>query len=142
MTDNERIDKFLDAIAKSKDGRLNIQKFLIEDLKDDDVLSFQRIILDIKRKGFVEQLSGLGTTCLILSAGLDIVNSGGYIKYLERQKAAEEEEVKLGKIKAELDESNLKHVRFILKYKWLPFILSGVAIIVSIIAIIISIVKS
>ena len=142
MTDNERIDKFLDAIAKSKDGRLNIQKFLIEDLKDQDVLSYQRIILDIKRKGFVEQISGLGTTCLILSPGLDIVNSGGYIKHLERLKEMEESDNHSEIIKARLDEVNLNLNEFYLKYKWLPFLFSVIAILLSIAAIIISIVKS
>lgn len=142
MTDNERIDRFLDAIAKSKDGRLNVQKFLIEEVKDEDVLSYQRIILAIEGKGFAERLSGLGATCMILSAGLDIVNSGGYIKHLERKKAAEEEEVQLNKTKAELDVVNLQLTMFYLRYKWLPFLLSGIAILISLAAIIISILKS
>ena len=142
MTDNERIDRFLDALAKSNDRRLNAQKFLLEEVKDEDTLSYQRIILAIESKGFAERISGLGATCMILSDGMDIVNSGGYIKNLERQKAADEEEARLRRTKAELDEVNLKLNRFYLKYKWLPFLLSGFAILISIAAIIISIVKS
>jgi hypothetical protein len=142
MTDNERIDRFLDAIAKTKDGRLSVQKFLNEDLKDEDLLSYQRIIFALEANGFVKRISGLSTTCLLLTAGLDIVNSGGYLKYLERQKADEEEEVRSKKTQYELDEVNLQLNRFYLKYKWLPFLLSGVAILISIAAIIISIVKS
>jgi len=142
MTDNERIDRFLDAIAKTKEGRLNVQEFLNEDLKDKDLLSYQRIILALEAKGFVKRISGLSPTCLLLTVGLDIVNSGGYIKYLERQKAGEEEEVRSKKTQYELDEVNLQLNRFYLKYKWLPFLLSGAAILISIAAIIISIVKS
>lgn len=141
MTDNERIASFLDAIAKSKDGRLNVQKFLNEDVKDEDLLSYQRIIPALEAKGFAKRISGLSATCLLLTTGLDIVNSGGYIKYLERQKSTEVEEVRLSKTKAELDEVNLKLNRFYLKYKWLPFLLSGVAILLSIAALIISMVK-
>ena len=142
MTDNERIDSFLDALAKSNDRRLNAQKFLLEEVKDEDILSYQRIILAIESKGFAERISGLGATCMILSDGMDIVNSGGYIKNLERQKVADEGEVRLRKTKAELDDVNLQLNRFYLKYKWLPFLLSGFAILISIAAIIISIVKS
>jgi len=142
MTDDKRIDKVLDAMAKSGNGRLNVQKFLIEKIKDEDLLSYQRIISIIEDKRFAKRLSGLGATCMILSSGLDIVNSGGYIKYLDRLKAEEEEEeTHLRKTKAELDEVNLKLNRFLLKYKWVPYILSGLAIVISIVAIVISIVK-
>ena len=142
MTDNERIDRFLDAIAKSRDGRLNVQKFLIEEVKDEDLLSFQRIISAIEDKGFAKRLSGLSATCMILSDGLDIANSGGYINYLERQKTADEDEARLRKTKAKLDEVNLQLNTFLLKYKSVPYILSLVAIVISIVAIVISIVKS
>jgi hypothetical protein len=141
MTDNERIDKVLDALAKSQNGRLNVQEFL-DKAKDEDRLSYQRIIPIIEDKGFAKRLPTLGNTCMILSAGLDIVNSGGYLTYLEKQWVASEEEAKEGKTTAELNEVNLQLNRFLLKYKWLPYFLSGAAIVISIFAIIISIVKS
>jgi hypothetical protein len=134
MTDNERIDKVLDAMAKSQNGRLNVQKFLTEDVKDQDLLSYQRIIPILENKRLAERISGLGATCMILSDGLEIVNSGGYIKYLERQKAAVEKEAMDSKTKAELDEVNLQLNRFYLKYKWVPFVLSLAAIIIALIA--------
>jgi hypothetical protein len=142
MTDNERIDKVLNAMAKSQNGRLNVQKFLTEDVKDQDLLSYQRIIPILENKRLAERISGLGATCMILSDGLEIVNSGGYIKYLERQKAAVEKEAKDSKTTAELNEVNLQLNRFLLKYKWFPYILSGAAILISIAAIIISLIKS
>ena len=130
MTDDERIDKILDSMAKSQNGRLDVQKFLMEEVKNEDRLSYQRIIPIIEDKGFAKRLSGLGTTCTILSVGLDIVNSGRYSKYLERQKAAFEKEDKDNKTRAELDEVNLQLNRFYLKYKWLPYILSGAAVVI------------
>lgn len=138
MTDNERIDKVLDAMAKSGNGRLHVQEFLIEEVKNKDLLSYQRIIPIIENKGYAERLAKLGAICMILSDGLDIVNSGGYIKYLERQKAADEEEAQSRKTKAKLDEVNLKLNGFYLKYKWVPFVLSLAAIIISLIALICS----
>lgn len=134
MNDNERIDKVLDTMAKSRNGRLNVQEFLMEEIKDEDHLSYQRIIAFIEDKGYAKRLSKINVICMILTAGLDIVNSGGYLKYLERQKAVEEKEAKDSKTKAELDEVNLQLNRFYLRYKWVPFVLSLAAIIIALIA--------
>lgn len=143
MTDDERIDLVLTEMAKKGDGRLDIKQYLLEEIHDDDYLSFQRVIANFRTNGYAQSISGgLGTIYEILQTGKDIVNSGGYIKYLERLKAMAEAEEHSRNIKTELDEVNLKLNGFYFKYKWLPFMLSGFAILISIAAIIISIVKS
>ena len=94
MDDNERIDKVLSELDKNKIGLVDVQKFLVNELKDNDLRSYQRIIREIVNQRFAKQQSGLSTVCEILPDGREIVKAGGYIKHLERRKAAVEEEVK------------------------------------------------
>ena len=84
MDDNERIDKVLTELDKNKSGLVDVQKFLVNEVKDNDLRSYQRIIREIVNKRFAKQQSGLSTVCEILPPGREIVKAGGYIKYLER----------------------------------------------------------
>jgi len=142
MTDEERIDKVLNAMAQSHNNHIDIQKYLTKNVVDVDLRSYQRIIARLEEEGTANRIAGLSTICMITAKGKEIANSGGYIAFLERQKAAEKAETKHKADEVELTEVNLNLNRFYLKYRWLPFILSAIAIIISIIALICSIVDA
>jgi hypothetical protein len=133
MTDEERIEKVLNEMANISNGRLNVQQFLADTAKDEDPLAYQRIVLILESKGFARKLSTIPSLEL-LPDGRDIVKSGGYIKHLEKIKSEKEEDARLKKIKADLDESNLRLTGFYYKWRWVPFVLSIAAIILSLIA--------
>lgn len=135
MTDDERIEKVLNEMANNGNGRLSVQKFLSETVKDEDPLSYQRIDLAIVSMGFARKLSTI-PSLEILPNGRDIVKSGGYIKYFEKIKLDEEEKFDSQKINAELDKVNLKLNKFYLKWRWVPFVFSALAIIISLLALI------
>jgi hypothetical protein len=136
MTDDERIDLVMSEMVKIGNGRLSVQKFLAESVKDDDPHSYQRIISFLVDRGFAKKLSTI-PVLEILPDGRDIVTSGGYIKYIDKLKQDKEEEARLRKINANLDELNLRKAGFEYKWRWL----SVAAIIISIVALIISIAK-
>jgi len=140
MNDDERIELVLAEMAKIGNGRLSVQKFLAETVKDSDPHSYQRIISFLVNRGFAKRLSTI-PVLEILPDGRDIVKSGGYIKYLERLKEKDEAESQWMVIRKELDEVNLKFVEFNLKNKKLPYLFSGIAILISLAALIISIFK-
>jgi len=50
-------------------------------LKDEDIISFLKIISIIEGEGFADR-SFLTTACLILREGRSIVETGGYVKYV------------------------------------------------------------
>ncbi|HUS87509.1 MAG TPA: hypothetical protein VMW76_09730 [Bacteroidales bacterium] len=140
MTDQQRIDKVLSKLASSASGRLNVQKILMEDLEDDDQVSYMRIITTMVDMKYVQRLSGAGMSNIvyILTAGQDIVKNGGYLKYLENS----EEEKRKDRIRREEEAENTSYTlilnKFYWKYRWLPFVLSILAVLISIFALVCS----
>lgn len=130
MTDDDRIEMVLNEMANIGNGRLSIQKFLSESVNDKDLNSYQRISSFLVNKGFARQLSTI-PVLEILPNGRDIVNTGGYLKYIEKIKSDKEEDARLKKIKANLDESNLRLTGFYYKWRWVPFVLSALALVIS-----------
>jgi hypothetical protein len=141
MNDDERIDAVLNKMNSISNGRISIQQFLNEELKDSDQLSFQRIVPALEARGFAFRLAGLSATCEISDLGRRIVKDGGYLKYLERLNNDQLAEIEAIKNSRKLDEVNLELNTFYLRFKWIPFVLSGIAILLSIAAIIISLIK-
>ena len=141
MNDEERIDNVLKELDSNSTGRCDLRMFLKNTLKDDDLNSFQRIIPILEKNEWAERIRGsLSPTLEILPAGREIVKLGGYIKYLEKKKAEEEKEAHRSDIEDKLAEKKLKQINFLLKHKWLPFILSGLAILISAGALVVSII--
>ena len=140
MTDDERIDKVMLEMGNSRNGKLDVQSYLADQLKDEDPLSYQRIRSFIINSGYAKIV--INTPLLdILPPGLEISKIGGYLKHLELKREKEEQEKKWNLTREQLDEVNLRLNRFYLKYKWIPFVLSGIAILISIGALVISIIK-
>jgi hypothetical protein len=137
MTDDERIDKVLSAMKNSGNGTLDIQKYLVNVLHDTDLISHQRVRSFIVFNGYANPVSNTSLLKL-LPPGLDVLKIGGYLKYLELIDEKEARERQWDITKEKLDEVNLKLNGFYLKYKWVPFVLSGLAILTSIAALIIS----
>lgn len=137
MTDDERIDLVLTEMGHNGTGILNLQKYLSETLHDTNPHSFRRITVFLVDKGWARRIPNV-PLLEILSPGLDILKFGGYLKYLEQKRLIELEEKEWDVTKRNLDEVNLKLNVFYLKYKQVPFILSGIAILLSIAALIIS----
>jgi hypothetical protein len=135
MDDIERIDKVLSAMDKNRKSTLDVQKFLVNEVKDRDLVSYQRIISKIVGMGLAKQLSGLSTICEILPDGREIVKAGGYIKYVDKMTFGKEEALRLKKIESENAEVELRLNKFYLKWKWIPFVLSALALGISLVAI-------
>ena len=141
MTDDERIEKVLSELEKIKPAMLDVSFFLTKQLNDEDDFSYRRVISTLESLRLARSTPDT-PVLVLLSEGSKVANSGGYKKYIKELKRSEEEENRSRKTKIELDEVNLNLNRFYLKYKWLPFLFSGIAILISLAAIIISIVKS
>jgi hypothetical protein len=137
MTDDERIDLVLTEMVNNGIGRLNIQKYLSETLKDIDPHSFRRLTVFLVDKGWVRRIHNV-PFLEILPDGREIVDSGGYVKYLQRLKRNQVENADAQTTERELNSVNLKLNGFYLKYKWIPFVLSLIAILLSVAALIIS----
>ena len=140
MTDNERIEKVLSELDIINPVKLDISVFLEIQLKDKEDSSFIRVISALENMGLARSIPST-PLMEILPKGIEVVKFGGYIKYLEKLKLDREEDARLRKLKVDLDESNLKLTRFYYNWRWIPFLLSGIAIIISVIAIIISLIK-
>lgn len=131
MTDDERIEKVLSEMDNNKNGMLDIQKFLVDEVKDTDLISYRRIKTIIVDKGLARQISST-TVFEILPLGREIVKGGGYTKYIEKLNLDKEEAERLKKIELEDAELKLKLNRFYFKYRWIPFVFSLAALIISI----------
>jgi hypothetical protein len=77
MTDEERIDLVLSEMARNKDGRLDIQKYLKEELKEEDNHAYKRAISTLVDEGYIKKVSPQYAICDILSKGREIVKAGG-----------------------------------------------------------------
>ncbi|WP_298884253.1 hypothetical protein [uncultured Polaribacter sp.] len=75
-----------------------------------------------------------GKTAILSSKGKKVIRLGGWIEYLKREE-------KLEKKREQKENFDLKISKFQSNTTWLPYIASGIGLILSIIAIVISLIK-
>jgi hypothetical protein len=130
MTDEEIIEKVLFEMNDNKNGTLDVPKFQMGETNAIDLASYRRIRTTLVEIGAAKLIHG--TSVLeILPLGRDIVKTGGYEKYIERLKQTKAEDERLKKIQLEGLELKLNLDKFYFKYRWIPFALSLLALIIS-----------
>lgn len=134
MEDSERIEKTLIELDQKKDGRMVVQAFLQETLKDlnTDYHSYKRVQGIIVDEGFAKNINPAFGIFEITAKGREIVRSGGYLKYVERKEEKEKEGRKLKELQLQQTETGVKLNKFYYKYRWIPFALSLLALLISI----------
>jgi hypothetical protein len=131
MTDFERIDRILFEMHNSKNGMLNIQDYLVNKIGDKDIDAYSKIKTIIKTQELARQISNT-PVFEILPLGSDVVRAGGYLNYVDKMTFNKEKAERLKVIEFEDAELKLKLNKFYFKYRWIPFALSGLALIISI----------
>lgn len=127
---NNLINLNLKSISEAK----NTEMFYVDFVN----IHKQRFSDHIRCKMFAEEMEARGLVkiykelCTITEKGLLIVNEGGWLQYLERQKQAEINQRKKEELEFEKSKIDLSLNKFLLKTKWVPLILSLLAILVSV----------
>jgi len=80
-------------------------------------------------------------TCYITEKGERIIKEGGWLKHLEFQEIAQDEEKQLHQLERDKLNASTKLAKFQVKYRWLPFLFSFLSLLISIIALLFSILK-
>lgn len=111
-------------MANNANGRLNVIRFIETKVEDGDRFLGQRVIPIIVEKEYEKKIPNTAEL-IITSVGRDVVRSGGYVNYIRE---------------LELDKEGKDYSQRI-KYRWIPFALSALAVLISLAAFIISIVK-
>jgi hypothetical protein len=127
---NEIINKLLYEISTSKNPQI-----LDEDIFDNysEFLNYRKIInLMIEDYNLIHKSFSICLDITLTKHGTDVINQGGWLKYLENEKKDAEFNKEKSKIELENLKTSTRLNKFLLKTKWLPHIVSIILIAFSI----------
>lgn len=136
MTDDQIIDKILSALSDADPGALTVASFIKHHL-DLDEFAYPKYVDRLEAEGLADALDPRHRM-VITDFGRQVQDAGGWLAHVDRLAADRQSQDDIERIQTDKLRNDAIMSKWYVKMRWWPLIVSALSLIVSIVAIVLS----